>query len=75
MNRFKKELTKNGFKLEQHYDWMPYEVADGIYIEAVCVNSEAAMVTFYYNVIVQRLAFNRAMVPTDVLDPNDVLNF
>lgn len=71
MNRFKKELISKGFKLEHQYDWMPYEVADGIFIETVHVNSETAMVTFYYNVIIQRLQFDRAMLPTDVLNPDD----
>lgn len=66
MNRFKKELIKRGFKLEHQYDWLPYEVSKNIYIEATVVDSEKATLTNFYNVIVNKVAFNRDMSCTNV---------
>ena len=51
MNRFKKELMKKGIELECQYDWMPYEVSNGVVIDTIIVDSERAIVHMYYNVI------------------------
>ena len=51
MNRLKKELMKKGITLEHQYNWMPYEIRDGIVIDTIIVDSENAIVHMYYNVI------------------------
>ena len=66
---------KRGIKLEHQYDWLPYQQDGGVFVEAVVVDSVRAMVTTYYNVIVIRLAFDRHMLPEDVLDPDNEINF
>lgn len=50
MNRFKKELRRKGIKLECDYLWLPYE-ENGVFVEAVSVNSTGARWTEYTNVM------------------------
>ena len=44
MTRFKKEIRKRGFRIEEDYEYLPYNG-----LEAVIVNSESCTVKYCYN--------------------------
>lgn len=48
MNRFKKEIKKQGIKLESDYPWLPYDNGN-VTVDAVRVNTEKATIIVYYN--------------------------
>lgn len=60
MNRFKKELRKQGVKLENDYPWLPFDCGS-VTLESVCVNSELCTVTKYYTSIACVDHYNRQM--------------
>ena len=63
MNRVKKELRKRGIKLECDYEYLPCDLGKlgggALFIEAVRVDSEKAIVTEYYNVDVCKTIMDR----------------
>ena len=61
MNRFKKELKKRGYKTEEDYDYLPYETAPGVFIEAICIDASRARYTIYYDVIACSTQFDNQM--------------
>lgn len=67
MNRFKKEIRKRGYKLESDYPYLPYDISGSflepghIVLDSVVVNSEEATVYCCYNVIAEKMTFNRSM--------------
>ena len=67
MNRFKKELTKRGYKMDKDYTCLPYEVSKNIYLECTMVNSSLARLCIVYNVDVIRLQFDRAMTAHEII--------
>lgn len=68
MNRFKKELRKRGFKLENDYDYLPYEVEYYMVLDSVVVDTEHCTFTEHYNSITIQLTFDRAMNAHDALE-------
>ena len=60
MNRFKKELRKQGVKLENDYPWLPFDMGS-VTLETVSVNSELCTVTKYFTSIVCVDHYNRQM--------------
>ena len=56
MNRFKKELSKRGYKMEKDYPYMPFNE-----IEAIVVNSEDATLCIYHLSMVLHVGFDRQM--------------
>ena len=71
MNKLKKYLRTKGVKLENDYPWLPYEVANNIFIEGVYINSEKATITTYYNVIMNQQQLNRDGSITFISDETD----
>lgn len=61
MNRFKKELRKNGVMLECDYPWLPYEHRGCPALEGVHVDSEKCTVTRYFVSITLIDYYNRQM--------------
>ena len=51
MTRFKKELIKTGFVLEETLPWLPYETKTSV-IEGTHVDSEKCTVTTYYTSLI-----------------------
>ena len=58
MNRFKKELKKQGFRLEDHFLSLPTDCG----IQSIRVNAEQATYTIYHNSFITRFTFDRYMV-------------
>lgn len=58
MNRFKKEIRKRGYEIENDFPYMPYQVGLHI-IEAIKVNAEKACVTVYTTSISYTISFKR----------------
>ena len=56
MNRFKKELSKRGYKMEKDYPYLPCDE-----IEAIVVNSEDATLCIYHLSMVLHVGFDRQM--------------
>lgn len=51
MNRFKKFVKSQGFKLENDYPWLPYQIGSGpVTLEGVNVNSENCCIQLVYDV-------------------------
>lgn len=73
MNRFKKELHKLGYRLESDYPEMPYYIkgafgeVGNICIESIIVNTEKAYIYIAYNVIDEKIQFNRNMKTEEVM--------
>lgn len=63
MNRFKKELRKRGYKLEQDYPSMPYSTDSNYTIEAIKVDAEHFRYIMYCNVDTLIIIFDRHMQP------------
>lgn len=61
MNRFKKELRKNGVMLESDYPCMPYEEKGCPALEGVVVDSEKCTVTTYFVTIALIDHYDRQM--------------
>jgi hypothetical protein len=68
MNRFKKELAKRGYKMEQDFEYMPYETSPGIYLEGIEVNAEACTYTKHYSVLSISVVFDKYMHEYDAED-------
>lgn len=60
MNRFKKELRKNGVRLENDFPWLPYTNGVDTLI-GITVDSENCMVTKHYSTISYTIYYNRQM--------------
>ena len=60
MNRFKKEVRKKGFKLENDYPWLPYDMKS-VTLEGVTANAEKVRVINWYNVGAEIITFDRSM--------------
>lgn len=59
MNRFKRELRKNGIKLENDFEYLP---CNGI--ETIIADAEKAMLSIYHvSAGWVRIRYNRAMKP------------
>ena len=61
MNRFKKELSKRGYKMEKDYPYLPFNE-----VEAIMVDSEHAILFVYHFSTVLRLGFDRQMNDFDL---------
>ena len=59
MNAFKRYVKKKGFKLENDYPWLPYNIKPHMTIETILCNSEYCFIVLGYTSISTIVHFNR----------------
>ena len=60
MNRFKKEVRKQGFKLENDYPWLPYDEGS-MTVDSVVADAENCTLTIYYTSLKMVIGFDKCM--------------
>jgi len=67
MNRFTRELRKRGYKIDNDFEYLPYNGLDHVEVHA----DLAEFWAFWYTLGLVRIHFGRNMMPDDVIYPDD----
>lgn len=73
MTKYKKVLKALGYRFNEDYDYLPYEVEGGVCLEdaSVLVTPEGLFLSNSYNVDVWHYLLGRDLQPIPILEEND----